>query len=372
MIEKINNHQSTAIETRHDMAIRDAWNRFVDDSYTLNDLALILDSVNDDRNLPIIFEVLKRVGDESLNISPPEAKERIEAYRKEAARIFAKYKRKQRITHSLISTRFRKIWYAAAAAALLLGLLIPAAYFYLNPKNEQTEQAVVQYVEAATGRGEIKTIFLHDQTKVTLNAESRLTYPAEFTDERSVELQGEALFEVISDSSRSFTVTTTDMKVSVLGTVFDVRAYPDDGSSSVSVASGTVEVGLRGETEKMGKTWETGCTASILLGKNHQVKMDKATGNFEKLTIDADQCLSWTDGTLYFYRTPIREVVNMFNRRFPQTDLELAEGEYANLISGKLDSKHMETVLSFIIYTTGLKHKITGNKIILYNDNHHQ
>jgi len=98
------------------------------------------------------------------------------------------------------------------------------------------------------------------------------------------------------------------------------------------------------------------------------VKLDRSTGNFEKLTIDAGKYLAWTDGTLYFHRTPIREVINTLNRYYPQANIELAEGEYSHLISGEHDNKRMEAVLTSIIYTTGLKYKKTGNKIILFQN----
>ena len=77
--------------------------------------------------------------------------------------------------------------------------------------------------------------------------------------------------------------------------------------------------------------------------------------------------MSWTEGTLYFHRTPIREVVNMLNRHYPQTDIELAEGDYSSiLISGKHYNKRLEAVLTSITYSTGLKYKKLGNRIIFY------
>ena len=247
--------------------------------------------------------------------------------------------------------RFHKVFYAAAAV-LLLGLMIPSVYLYMKPKVEQT---AIQYVEAVAGRGEIKTIFLSDRTKVILNADSRIKYPAEFNGvERSVELQGEALFDVVPDSRRPFTVSANEINIKVLGTVFDVKAYTNDETATVSVASGMVEVDLAG--------------GNALLEKNQQLKMDKASGDFEKLTIDADLYLSWVDGALYFFRTPIKEVVNMLNRYYPQIDIELADDDYSILISGKHDNKRLEAVLTSIIYSTGLKYKKTGNKFILYQD----
>ena len=350
----INSNQSEQKE------LIEAWNRYVNDSYNCEDIARLLDSVKDDEHLREFYKVLDRVWQETAINTPPLSKEQVELYKREFAQMISKARNNMKPVSSSKIIRFRKIWYAAAAA-VLLGLLIPIARLLFKPATEQTV-AVVQYIEAYTERGEIKTVILPDQTKVTLNVGSILIYPTEFTDERSVELQGGAIFEVTHDSDKPFTVATTGMNVKVLGTVFDVKAYPNDETALVTVASGKVEVAM-GHAPLSSHD-----PLSSQLEKNEQLKIDKTTGTFEKLVVDADNYMLWTDGTLYFYRTPIREVVNMFNRRFPQTELKLADGEYTNLISGKLDSKRMETVLRFIIYTTGLKYTISGNKIILYND----
>ena len=337
----------------------EAWERYMNDTYTRNDLALVLDSIKDDEHIQEFREVFYRILDMAMKDMPPTPEERKEIYRKKFAQLLAEYeskKAKQTIhppsRNNMV--RFRKIWYAAAAV-LLLGLLIPATYLYLNPKMEQRS---VQYVELVTQRGEIKTIFLPDQTEVTLNAGSRIKYLADFTgDERSVELCGEALFNVISDPARPFTVKTENMNIKVVGTVFGVKEYADDLTASVSVASGKVEVSLADE--------------KLMLEKNYLVKLDKATGNSEKTTIDASNYLSWTDGTLYFDETPIREVVNILNRHYPQTEIEMAEGKYNSLkINGRYNKIYqMENILKGITYTTGLKYKKTGvNKYVLYSE----
>jgi len=333
----------------------EAWERYMNDTYTRDDLALVLDSIKDDEHIQEFREVFYRKLDMAMNDLLPTPEERKEIYRKKFAQLLAEYqtkKAKQTIhpPSRNIIVRFRKIWYAAAAV-ILFGLLIPAAYLYLNPK---TEQISVQYVELATQRGEIKTVVLPDQTAVTLNVGSRIKYPANFSgDERSVELAGEALFNVTSDPARPFIVITENMNIKVVGTVFDVKEYADDLTASVSVASGKVEVSLAGE--------------KLMLAKNYQVKMDRATGKFEKLSIDADNYLSWTNGTLFFYRTPIREVVNILNRHYSQVNFELAEGDYYNVISGEHDNISPEAMLNSIVRTTGLKCEKTGeNRYTLY------
>ena len=334
----------------------EAWNRLVEHTCTSEDLTLLLDSLKSDDHLQEFDEVYNRVRNNAITNKPRLTKRQKEAYRREAYQLIAKYERKRGMVSSPTIARFRKIWYAAAAA-ILLGLLIPATYLYMKPKTEQT---TVQYVEMDTQRGEIKTIFLPDQTEVTLNAGSRIKYPANFTGcERSVELYGEAIFNVTSDPAHPFTVKTENMNIKVVGTVFDVKEYADDLTASVSVASGKVEVNLL----------ETGRAASIMLEQNRQVKMDKATGNIETMSIDADTYLSWTIGALYFERTPIREVVNVLNRHFPQVDIEMADGEYYYLITGKYNNvKHPDNIIKGIAYTLKLKYKKTGNKYVLYNE----
>jgi len=339
----------------------EAWKRYVDGSYTSDDLALVLDLIRDDANLQEFEEVWdKEVWNRAMNDMSFTTEERKKVNLREAAQLLAEYENKQ-ITQTILVpsrnriVRFRKIWYAAAAA-ILLGLLIPAAQFFVKPKAEQTG---VQYVEEITQRGEIKTVFLPDQTEVTLNAGSRIIYPTNFTDnERSVELYGEALFDVTSDPARPFIVTTENMNVKVVGTVFNVKEYEDDMMSSVWVTSGKVEV-----------EWIGG---KALLEKNQQVRKDNNTGDFERLTIDADKYLSWTDGVLYFNRTTIHEVVNVLNRHYLHIEIILVEGDYSDiLISGKYENIHtVEDILKSIVYITNLKcTKKEKNRYILYIEN---
>ena len=353
-------------------SLKEAWSRLVNHTYTIEDLVLILDSVKEDEPLQEFYEVDNRVWDEAFANTSPLTEEQKKAYRRKAAQLIAEYERKNGIPSVHIPSRtivrFRKIWYAAAAA-ILLGLLIPAVQFFVKPT---TEQVAIPYIIKATQRGEIKTIVLPDQTKVTLNVASRLKYPAVFAGERTVELQGGAIFDVTPDSERPFTVATTDMNVSVLGTVFDVKAYPDDESLMVSVASGKVEVTSTVTTGHAPLLHDSLSHTPVLLGKNHQLIIDKATGNIEKYTIDVEKYLSWTDGILYFTRTPIQEVVNMLNRSHPQMVFKLAKGEYPDLITGRLETKKLDTILDTFIQSLGLQYKKTGNIIILYNGNHNK
>ena len=85
---------------------------------------------------------------------------------------------------------------------------------------------------------------LPDGTRVWLNAASSLKYPASFygQNQRSVELIGEAYFEVAKDKTKPFVVKSKGQEVEVLGTHFDVNAYPDEQSIKTTLIEGSVKL----------------------------------------------------------------------------------------------------------------------------------
>ena len=365
-MESNQKNQSTEEEQRI-TSLQNAWHRVADHSETLNDLNLIIDSIRKGEDLYEANEAMHKVWGETFSSDIPFEAGELKKYTKKVRRMYDEHQRSisilQKPAHSQTLFRKRIMWYAAAAA-VLLGFLIPTAYFMRQSKTEQA--AIAKYEEAVTGRGEIKIVILSDQTKVTLNVESSLKYPTVFAEERTVELQGGAIFEVTPDSDRPFTVTTTDMNVKVLGTVFDVKAYPDDDLQIVSVVSGKVSVAMGHAPLSLSAPLSS--STPILLEKDNQLKINRVTGNVEKCSIDVNKYLLWTDGTLFFYETPIKEVINMLNRSVPNLVFYLAEGEYPILISGRLDTKEMATMLDPVFRSLGLKYKKSGNNIILYHD----
>lgn len=141
--------------------------------------------------------------------------------------------RRHRIRHQSI----RRITILYSRRCHRLGTCIPA---FLQPEPQEVEVFTsLEVPEEITFREEGKRIIvstppatitsvqLSDGSKVLLSANSRLEYQKEFTDTiRSVKLSGEARFEVAKDASRPFIVCTEQLQTRVLGTVFDMKAYP--------------------------------------------------------------------------------------------------------------------------------------------------
>lgn len=124
------------------------------------------------------------------------------------------------------------------AAALLIGI----AAFGLFRKRDSNETKLV-WTSIKTPRGKQSQVWLPDSSLVTLNAGSELRYPLHFEqNKRQVYLSGEAFFQIRHDEAAPFAVYTPLLKVSVLGTSFNVQAYPEDVHIAVAVKTGKVKV----------------------------------------------------------------------------------------------------------------------------------
>src|SRR5690606_31611789 len=105
----------------------------------------------------------------------------------------------------------------------------------------------VQQITVSTPVGGQYQLVLSDGTTVWLNAETSLTYPVNFTEERRVTLQGEAFFDVTQverdeASPSPFVVETQGQRIRVLGTQFNVSAYPEDPAERTTLVEGAVDV----------------------------------------------------------------------------------------------------------------------------------
>lgn len=122
------------------------------------------------------------------------------------------------------------------------GILLVATFILVLYRNYQ-KLAAGRWQQVTTMDGMKTTMRLADGSELWLNAASSLRYPASFNEQtREVYLTGEAFFKIAPNASKPFLVHTPHMDIRVLGTAFNVRAYPDDPFSETSLISGAVEV----------------------------------------------------------------------------------------------------------------------------------
>ncbi|TCD25591.1 DUF4974 domain-containing protein [Pedobacter psychrodurus] len=135
---------------------------------------------------------------------------------------------------------FPLLKYAAAIVVIISGAL----GWYAYKKAQQPVQTAIAFLSKTTQKGEKVKLILPDSSIVYLGAGSKLTWPSHFVKGslRNIQLDGEAFFEVKRDTTSPFIVHSGQMQTRVLGTSFNIYAYPKDGTFSVAVRTGKVKV----------------------------------------------------------------------------------------------------------------------------------
>ncbi|MCW0483212.1 FecR family protein [Gaoshiqia sediminis] len=211
-------------------------------------------------------------------------------------------------------------------------------------QNQVTGREVMNKVIIPYGKKSM--IQLSDGTLVWLNAGSQLIYPSTFQrKKREVVLIGEAYFDVAKNPSKPFIVRTADMHVKVLGTRFDVSAYPEDPVVETILEEGSVA--LEVVSKKFAHSGE-----EVILKPNQKISLNKEDGVANIKTVDVSMYTSWKDGILKTDREDLVRVIKKVERYY-NIQIEMKDplaGGY--LISGKLDLKGSpEEVLNIIKLT---------------------
>ena len=174
-----------------------------------------------------------------------------------------------------------------------------------SPK--QVEQTLSDgYCVVSTPAATTTLVTLSDGTRVMLNANSTLEYPASFDDAevREVRLKGEAHFEVTKNPHRPFVVKAGEMQTQVLGTIFDVKAYRKD-ASKVTLMQGKVKVS-NADTEVEMRPGQTATLQSdkIVVSKASPSASDWLEGDFDMDQVTLAEAMSdigaWYNKTVVF------------------------------------------------------------------------
>jgi len=158
-------------------------------------------------------------------------------------------------------------------------------------------------LELATPLGGIYQVTLPDGTKVWLNAGSSLKYPMSFAkNERRVSLEGEAFFEVTKDSARPFKVLSKGQEIEVLGTAFNVNAYPDNTAIKTTLVNGKV---------KLSNDKRYSEAIYLLPG---QQSTNTNNGKIQLANVDTAPFTAWKEGLFYFDETPLSDALQQIGR----------------------------------------------------------
>jgi ferric-dicitrate binding protein FerR (iron transport regulator) len=210
--------------------------------------------------------------------------------------------------------------------------------------------------------GKKSMIMLSDGSKVWLNAGSQLIYPSVFSEKtRQVMLVGEAFFDVAKNTKKPFIVRTTDISIHVLGTRFDISAYPEDKLIQTVLVEGKVNLTYSGKGI-LNREY------SVEMKPNQMVVVNKSTGESRSQTVDVSKFVSWKDGMLEFEKVDLVRALKQVERYY-NVRIQLADPMIGSFkLSGKLDLKEEpEEVLNVIKLTVPIdwQKKSNGDFIII-------
>ncbi|RPE12545.1 DUF4974 domain-containing protein [Chitinophaga lutea] len=257
--------------------------------------------------------------------------------------------------------KVRRLPWRWVAAAVLLPALIFTWYQWSK------KEAVVQPAEFLagpvirtfkTGPMEQQRVVLPDSTVVVLNANTELRVLADYTrNARKVALQGEAFFDVRKDPLRPFVIEGGDLDIRVLGTSFNVQAYPAVKSTKVAVHTGMVRVSLK---EKILSALKPG----------EELKFDRRTGGYNLGAVADNHGNSWMTGVVVLDQSSFQELsqtmYNMYGWRLVTGDAGLLKDRYNITFRKSIPGGEM---LQQILRLTGKKYTVKKedrSRIVLY------
>jgi len=250
-----------------------------------------------------------------------------------------------------------------AASVAFIALLLTFYYMYAYRWNEKKEN--IPWEQLATGGGEKYELFLPDKSKIILNGQSKISYPSRFLgNKREVILEGEAYFEINRDTLKPFVVYTLDISTNVLGTKFNICAFPQDNQIEVSLVEGSVKI----NNTKISPNIE-----AILLRPGQKLKYNSQTGVSDIELFDLQEETGWKDNILKFNDTNLKDVLTKLERAFG-IKFELSDKSYNNYkITGNFQKATYITVCEALKRLTKLNYKLIKEnnnigKIVFYKN----
>lgn len=266
------------------------------------------------------------------------------------------------------------IWRAIASVAAAIALIVSltANFFLLSPKEKQPEP-YASYLdnqlpldsltqEIYVSRGARSSVTLPDGSKVWLNSDSRLRFPISFaSDKRSVELSGEAFFDVVKNERCPMIISLKDNYIiEVLGTQFNVRAYEDEEDVQTALYSGVINLFKDNAAQQTVSKVLSMQPNDVCIATNEAVKVQKSTE--DRLA----RISAWKEGSVYFDNTPLGEVLKNIERRHGVSIKVSDRSILSYSITARFDNESAVEIMNMLRYCAPIDYKADGKEFTLF------
>jgi ferric-dicitrate binding protein FerR (iron transport regulator) len=257
---------------------------------------------------------------------------------------------------------------------VLVGVLVSVAglVWKFSHRKHPEPLAVRQDSEVSTSPGNKTRLVLPDSSIVWLNAGSRITYKEQFgITHRNTTLSGEAYFEV-KKSSIPFTIHANHVEIKVLGTVFNVKSYPNDKTTETTLIDGQVEVSL---DKRPGQKFILKPNEKLIVANNmEETAIPHATQKSEpmvvlgSLTHASDETIietSWVKNKLIFQDESFEEMARKMERWY-DVIIEIPSEKIARMrVTGTFEKETVKQALDALQIAFRFNYFIYQNKITI-------
>lgn len=241
--------------------------------------------------------------------------------------------------------------YAAIFSAFVIGI----GFLWIRYEKLGSSPAIAMQ-ETINPKGKLVKVILGDHTVITLNANSKIAYPAKFNGKtREVFLEGEAFFEVAHDQAHPFIVHTSKVKVCVLGTSFNVSAYQEDKVASVAVATG-----------KVGVLANHGPKDAFVLLPGDQLNYNSRNASAEKFQVDQNDISAWQTGMLIAHNQTLFEISKRIERWYGVQIIFKRKDVEQLRINFKQRNDRLENVMRTLKFAGGIQYQIKGDQVTIW------
>ena len=270
-----------------------------------------------------------------------------------------------------ISTQVKALATPILSFLAVLGMI--SGFYYFNNSIESTAE-----VQIVAGKGLRKKINLPDGSTVWLNSDSKISYPANIkeSNKRVVFLTGEAFFDVAHHKSRPFIVRTKQISIKVLGTTFNVKAYPIDKKSEATLIDGSIELSVNDRPQQKIILNPSEKFALVQRPEHRHTGSSKATQDVTLMieSIDPVQIgnqayieeTSWKDSQLVFKNESFEEIKPKLERWFNVQIHLKAEEARSYRFTGVFKNENLREALTAMQLIKPFNFKQTDHDVIIY------
>lgn len=224
--------------------------------------------------------------------------------------------------------------------------------YVINPDADISKENGNSFNTLSTPTGGQYNIVLADGTKVFLNAVSSIKYPTQFNgDQRVVELEGEAYFEVAKNKNKPFIVKSDNQTIEVLGTHFNVHAYDNESVVKTTLLEGSVAVTAKNQ--------------KAILKPGQQSNISNGSSKIAVKEVDTEAAIAWKNGRFKFDNADLKSVMKQLERWYGIKVEYRGDVSDVRFNGGTFRNKNLSEVLK-VLELSNIKFKVEGKTIIVY------